>query len=180
MLALAVPAHAVADLDERVERTDYDVALDAGDGLLQALDRASPIRQGGSVFHGETRWGVQWAIRWWERPDGRCRLTHVVATLKATVTLPRRVGGAPALQRRFDLYRSALHGHEERHLRIGRDAAAAIEGRIGALPEAASCAALTAAADGVGRGALADYRRVERDYDAATGHGRTEGAWIER
>lgn len=179
-LAACAPGVVLAELQSRIERTGYDVVLDADADLLRALDRASPVRRGGAVFHGVTEWDVRWTIRWWERPDGRCRITHVVSTLTATITLPRRIGGQPAVQQRFDVYLAALRGHEERHLRIGQDAAAAVERRIGALPETASCATLASMADDAGHGALADYGRVERDYDAATGHGRTEGAWLER
>jgi predicted secreted Zn-dependent protease len=71
----------------------------------------------------------------------------------------------------FDELLTSLRSHELGHYRIAQEAAAAIDSRLGALPEMADCRTLTSTADGIGSRILAEYREKELQYDAATDHG---------
>lgn len=172
-------APARAEVTEQLSETRYPADASQASSLGRALNAASPIRENGQIYHGYTTWRVNWRFWWDERPDGRCKITRVATDLTGTIQLPVLTGASAALQARFGTYLSALRTHELGHFQIGRDAAAAIDRRILALGERASCPALASEANALAERTLAEHRRREQDYDSRTGHGKTQGAWLE-
>ena len=169
-------AEVVEDLDWR-----YCTATHRrGDTLLEALNRASPIREDDSVYHGYTRWNVRWNYRWWREPNGRCRITSVTTTASGEITLPELETTEPRIQQRFDTYLENLRTHELGHFAFGQRAAQKIDRGILGLPEHSSCPELEARANALGHEILNAAIAEERAYDKRTGHGRTQGAYLER
>lgn len=85
-----------------------------------------------------------------------------------------------ALQKsQFERFITALNVHELGHYNLGKEAATVIGARILALPEMSRCEVLETAANNLGEQILNEYRERERQYDAATEHGKTQGAWLE-
>ena len=175
--ALALSTHpAWAEVSESLQYRYYTVSPQANEALWQALDRASPIREHGKVFRGDTRWQVVWDLRWAQSPSGRCALTRVQTKLSATITLPQ-IGGAwdANARARFARYVSALRQHELGHVDSGREAARAVDLRLSAFPAMPSCHALEQAANAAGFALLRQARQRDLAYDQNTGHGRSEG-----
>lgn len=169
---------AQAEIVERIDYRYYAVDATADRPLYAALDAASPIRQNGRVFHGFTRWELNWRYRWDARGDGRCRITQISVKLDATVDLPQLRSGTDRQGTAFATYLKALREHELGHVQIGREAAQAVERRISILPEMASCATLEQTANQTGYRTLAEFGDRDRQYDLTTGHGKTQGAWL--
>ena len=181
-LAALCTVAACAQAAVREEHTErpYAVHAQPEQSLRQALDAASPITQGGQRrFHGYTRWNVRWSFRWWREASGRCRITEVTTRLASEVQLPELRDGTPAQRQAFDRYLAALSRHEQGHVRIGQEAARAIDQGIAALPEAPDCDALERDANALGHRLLDAHTERERQYDQTTGHGATQGARVD-
>lgn len=167
-------------LDDQGPSYSYYVATAVPDRSLQSiLNAASPIHKDGKVYFGNTDWHVQWNMWWSEGAGGSCRITRAKARISATIVLPKLVNATVVQQNRFDTLAAALRVHELGHYAIGKKAAADIERGILAMAPMDTCAALKAAADELAVETLDQYRAVERQYDADTDHGRTQGAWLE-
>lgn len=177
LLTLAASS-ALAEVSESLAYRDYSVAPHPAESLLFALNRASPIRENGRTFHGYTEWQVSWRFRWHQEPSGRCAITSARTQVTGSIQLPQLKGGTAAQKTAFERYLPALREHELGHYRIGRDAAAHIDREILQLPPMHNCRALEQAANDGAYRTLARFQQQERDYDASTGHGRTQGAWL--
>lgn len=153
--------------------------LNPSRSLKMTLNEASPIRENGEVFHGHTKWYVEWRFQWAEKPDGSCKISNVSTNVSASITLPR-LDEAPSEQRQlFDNFLSALRLHELGHFNIGKGAATAVHVGILNLPEMLSCKELETAANELGNRILDEHRMQEIQYDESTSHGKTQGAWLE-
>jgi predicted secreted Zn-dependent protease len=100
--------------------------------------------------------------------------------LDLVMTLPRwsPPPGTPAdLVSRWERYVAALRVHEEGHLEHGRGAERELRSWSAAFV-APDCAALDQALSQRFAGILADYQARDREYDARTEHGRSQGAWL--
>jgi predicted secreted Zn-dependent protease len=177
---LAITRTSSAEVNESLVYTYYIANADPTRSLLSILNASSPIRQNGQVFHAHTSWYVDWNFRWFENPDGRCRITKVTTGLTGSISLPRLVDATPMQGRQFDIYLSTLRVHELGHYGIGKEAAAAIDRKILSLPEMPSCKALESAANDLGYRTLNEYKEKEVRYDASTAHGKSQGAWLDR
>ena len=171
---------AKAAVSENLQYSYYTANAEPGRSLLGAMNMATPIRQNGEVFHGFTRWDVRWNFRWFESANGRCRITDTTTSLSATITLPKLTGADRDQAAVFEPFVTALRAHELGHYAIGKEAASTVDFRIRNLPEMASCPALESAANQTGHATLEEFRQRELRYDATTGHGRTQGAVMER
>lgn len=172
-------ACAQAAVRDEVRYQFYEVRLRSGERVYQALNRSSPIRSEGKVFFGYTTWNVHWNYRWWRAEDGRCKITENTVQVSSLIQLPQIQGDLGSLQGRYDRAFAALKLHEQGHADIGRAVAQEIDSFILSLPEKASCAQLEHAANSGAQDILARSKGRDRDYDARTGHGKTQGAWFD-
>lgn len=175
---LAITPPLGAEVNERLAYADYTVPADPL-SLADALNTASPHRQDGQIHHAYTTWYVRWRFRWREGADGRCRITGVTTELSGTISLPRLVGADAAQQARFERYLEALREHELGHYANGREAALAIDAGIQALPAMPNCKTLASTANALGYRTVNEHKARDAQYDASTGHGRTQGAWLQ-
>lgn len=169
-----------AEVRDQLATTEYAVTGNPSVSLLQLLDAASPIRENGKSFHGYTKWYVSWRYRWNENADGGCRISSVTTQVEGRMTLPRLVGGSAEQRLRFDTYLAALRKHELGHYTIAQQAGREIDAKILALPPMRNCASLESAANHLGHRLLNQHLAREKQYDATTEHGKTQGAWLER
>lgn len=177
LACLALPAQ--AQVYEQLRYQHYDAQVASGESLSRALNAVSPVRQNGQVYHAYTQWRVQWNLWWREERDGRCRLSLVHTLLNAEITLPRLSGGDTQQRQRFEQYLSALQQHELGHYQIGQSAATEIDSTLLSLPEYTSCSELQQQANQQANAILQRHIEQERDYNQNTGHGRSQGAWLE-
>lgn len=176
MAALMAPSQAHVTEQSTVLR--YPVRVQPSQTLAQALNAATPIRENGQVYHGHTKWWVNWHFRWFRQASGRCAITSVSVDLSTQIQAPELLQASAADRVRFDQYLPKLMQHEAGHRDNGRAAAAEVDRRIAQLPEMSSCAQLETAANEAGHRVVREYNERDRQYDAATGHGKTQGAWL--
>ena len=176
LFVLSVCQTAGATVNEHLDFQYYTAQADPNRSLRNILNDASPIRENGALMHGHTSWHVRWRFRWHESPGGRCRMTEVNTDLTAEIKLPRIVNATAKQEDQFNRYVAALRVHEMGHYEHGRQAAMDIDRAILSLPEMGSCQALGAAANDVGYSILRQHADQDVQYDAATSHGRTQGA----
>ncbi len=163
---------------EQIDYQTYWAKHRSGGSLRQALNDKSPIRFDGKVFHGYTKWHIEWYLRWWQESDGRCRISDNKTRLFAEITLPSLTTRDKQAKAEFNRYLNALRTHELGHVEIGRDYAEQIDQAILSLPEMASCSALEAAANRLGRQLIEQAIRAEKEMDRITAYGSTQGALL--
>jgi predicted secreted Zn-dependent protease len=167
-----------AQVSESLDYLYYTANADSRYSLLSVLNKASPIKINNRTFHGLTKWNVKWNYRWFEQPDGRCKITKVTTKYTSSIQLPELTGADSTQEQAFNTYLTALRTHELGHYDIGKQAADIIDSGIASLPEMSSCKEIETAANGLGYQTLDEYRAKEKQYDADTGHGKTQGAWL--
>lgn len=178
-LALLACAGARAEVSENLNTTYYEVSVQPGRPLAPQIHAATPIREGGRTFFGHTDWNVQWRWTWDRDSAGTCRFTRVTVTLRSTITLPRLRGASAQQAAAFERFLPALREHENGHQRTAQEAARAIDSELRNFPAQRDCATLEAQANALGERLLERYRDKERQYDRDTGHGKTQGAWLD-
>ena len=177
---LAMAGSLKADVDEHLKYTYYVANADPSLSLLSILDTASPIREDGRIFHAYTTWNVKWDFRWFEQPNGRCKITKVSSNLTGNIQLPRLFGASSLQKGQFNQYLSALRIHELGHYKLGKEAAADIDREILALPEKPNCRILAKTANDLANQVISEYKEKGIQYDALTDYGRSQGAWLDR
>lgn len=168
----------LADVQSKLDWQHYPVRINQAETLAQALDRSSPIRSRGLVYHATTDWQVQWRF-WWQNANEGCVIKRVRTEVSVQIQLPQLVAGTAAQQTEFADYLDALTLHEAGHQQLALDAAEAIDLALQQFPVAGSCAALETDANALGQQLLQRFREREYDYDRRTNHGQTQGAWME-
>lgn len=143
--------------------------------LIADLRKRAP-----SGFHGFANWSVDY--RYHFQPDGgRCRVTSVRTAIKGRVLVPQWVdaaGAPPALRADWERYEAALIVHEEGHIAHGQSLVRALQRELEAL-SAARCDELKQQADTLAKRLIEQHKELDRQYDARTRHGATQGARFE-
>lgn len=180
LLSFVFCTQAVAGVTEKHTTQNYEVVQEAGTSLLDAINKASKIRQDGKTFHGHTTWYVAWNFRWNTLSSGQCVITSVNTTVSTNIILPTLRRDANADLQRFDPYIAALTRHEEGHKQFGIDAAKEVDQAILSLEPRANCKQLEIDANNTGRRILERFKALEVEYDKTTKHGCTQGACLRR
>jgi len=178
LFCLAASSASSAKVSESLGYTHYEAKAAPGLSLAAILNQSSPYRPDGQVFHSSTSWNVDWKFQQSARRNGRCRIVGVATHLTGTIDLPRLIGAEARMAEQFEDYLAALRFHELGHYAIGKQAAVAVDSRLRSLPEMADCRALESAARTLGARILQEYEAKGLEYDAKTGHGKTQGAWL--
>ncbi len=180
LLCLLGSAPLLAQAPPRIKELSYSVDLADATDLRSALSDASPIREQGTVFHGYTRWFVRWRT-FWRADDGLCRMQRVSTEVDIEFTLPNatRLPRDRATRQRYTTYLNALRAHEQAHADFATQAARQIEQALMTVPPQADCEQLSAAANTRGHAIIEQTRALERAYDDRTGHGRSQGAFLD-
>ena len=160
----------------RVTVETYNVTGDtAGDVLVSML--AGGPQPGDDVFFGLTT--AETHLRYDTTPvAGGCVLADVSVDLTLTIMLPAWSPTSPPdaqLVRDWGGFRRALADHEDRHRQIAEAGAQRLARALAGLRRD-SCPATKAEARRRVQRIEADVSAAQRQYDAETGHGRTEGA----
>lgn len=173
------PAAPCADVPfpEDVTADYYDISGGSSTQLRREMDAKGPVTDG-KRNDAYTHWHVDWRYPFQKSAAG-CTTGPATITLKTSYQFPRWTGepsGDAELRRRWHCYQGALLTHEDGHRVHGRDAAAEIEAKLPTLPPRRTCDEMDAAANAEGQRILQHYRDLDREYDAKTNHGATQGA----
>ena len=159
-----------------VEKVYYDVEGETPAALAAQLGRHGP-RVRGERYFGLTEWEVHAEYHWDQRPDG-CRIEGLRVRASVQTHMPRwrrATAASESLSGAWKRFLSALDWHEHGHRVLAEDAAETIRKRLRTL-RAPTCPRVEARAYGELIDVLNEYEQYNRDYDAATDHGRSQGA----
>lgn len=169
-----------AEVNSEVKYRYYTAQGDDNKTLREVLNSVTPITENNRRYHGYTKWYVKWRYRWHKQADGRCKITSVNTSITGDILLPKLENANAQQTERFNRYIAALREHELGHYNLGKEAGIKIDDYISTMPEMSSCAELEQTANDFGYQTLDEYRAIEKQYDADTQHGKTQGAWLER
>ena len=144
-----------------------------GGAQIEYYDVQAP---GGHLGHAT--WYVSYTYRSRSAPGGGCAVESVATKLDLKVRLPRwsqPAGASSELTARWDRYMDALQVHENGHLQTGRDLESNFK-RTASGISASDCSALDGALRASFDSLLRQATQRDKDYDAQTGHGATQGA----
>jgi predicted secreted Zn-dependent protease len=155
-----------------VEMNYYDIQGKDHASLIGALNAANS-----DGFHASAGWSL--GYEWKPRPQpGGCGIGGFNTTLKMRMRFPRwtpPADAAPDIIARWQRYAAALRVHEDGHLDHGRSAERELKAVVPAMT-APDCGALDQALRARFNQVVEDYRKRDKEYDAQTGHGKTQGA----
>jgi predicted secreted Zn-dependent protease len=159
-------------LDLQVNVVHYDV---------RGLDYPSLVRSlranGPQGFHGLARWSVTFDNSMEPRGED-CAISAVRVRVTGEILMPRWVDAAAApldLQRRWSDHYAALQRHEDGHIQHGRELALLVKERLMGLGVMA-CDRLKALARDESQRLYENLKARDKEYDARTNHGATQGA----
>ena len=161
------------------QSSGYEVVGNTLQEVRESMNARGPVGEDGVGYHGDLKWQLEWAYQF--APKGRlCGLDAVKVKLKATMKLPAWKqpddGVSEDLVREWDRYITALRHHEDGHYETAVAAADEIKQRLSKLRGRTDCAAVGKDADAQAQEILEEFRAKDRDYDATTHHGITQGA----
>lgn len=166
---------------EPVLRTGYDyypVSSPTSRELPASLNRATPIRQNGAPFHGYTESRIRWRF-WWKEENRSCSIVRVEVLVDITFTLPRLEDSPAEVHEVWKRWYPKLVDHENGHRNNALAAARRLEEGIRRLPANPDCRALERRANALGNEVIDELAGIDREYDARTNHGETDGASIQ-
>lgn len=179
VLSFAAPAAAEIRINEKT--VYYDIAGSTPEALVAEMESRVPTSPfGRSGYFAFTTWRVEWYYSL--AHDGRaCRLEDTRVSVDITYTMPRwldRAGARRRLINYWDEFEQSLWTHERGHGDIGVEVAREVDAALGRFGARATCEALQQDANARASAVIENSTR-DRDYDARTGHGRTQGAYFD-
>ena len=149
--------------------TYYDITGSSADELRTELDRFGPIGYDGYKGDATTQWFIRW--NWPGYGESSCDLSQATVSYEIEVILPRWSppdNVQPDLVTQWTAYLHALIEHEKGHVEYVVDRHATVLAAI----KNATCES----ADEAAARALQAIRQHDIEYDAATDHGKSQGA----
>lgn len=159
-------------LDLQVSVVHYDVRGQDYPAVVRSLRANGP-----KGFHGLAKWSVAFDNSMEQRGDD-CAISAVRVLVTGEILMPRWVDAAAApldLQRRWSDHYAALQRHEDGHIQHGRELALLVKERLMGLGVMA-CDRLAALARDESQRLYENLKARDREYDARTNHGATQGA----
>jgi len=154
----------------------YDIDGASAGALRDQIHRLGPKDESGKSQDALTVWSLEWAYSTAPQ-DAGCALKDVRVTLNVSVTLPRWTPPATAsaqLRQSWQTYLQNVKRHEAGHRAIAEGNARDLTAALVAL-RGPTCDQVWSEASRTAEKIVADGRATNRDYDARTKHGQTQG-----
>lgn len=160
----------------------YDITGRTAKDLLTQMRSVGPADRGdgNQHFFAHTDWHVHWHYTY-RRAGQTCAMASVSVDLDVQYIYPRwknQNEGDAATRAKWAALMTGVQIHEPGHAQHGLDAARDIERTLASLPSQPTCDALGALANAWGDGIIRKYDQIDVEYDRATDHGRTQGAYL--
>lgn len=166
-------AHADPVIKEKI--TTYTVS-GATPREVRADINAKRNAAAGGGYDSINRWNTHWRFQTQTTGTG-CIVASVTVTLDIEIVIPQLSESAPAdVRRRFDTYIERLMVHERGHSTNSVAAANQIEPALLGMAPAPTCREMARAANQLANDILEKQKTIDKDYDARTRHGATQGA----
>jgi len=151
----------------------------ANETLKVSLNKASPIKYKGKVYHAHTDWKVKWAYTW-KKKWFKCTLDKYQVATHIEYTFPKIKDGQKTsqLKKQFLQYKNKLELHEKGHANMGILAAKEVEEAIAKISSAKNCDQLKKKIEKSAMQIVKAYKQKDDKYDLKTKHGRTQGAYL--
>jgi len=154
----------------------YDIGGEESFELRAQMDALGPQDDDGARHDAYTKWFVRWFYDYDRSVETQCKLTNVRATVEVKMTMPRWTSESGELATRWQQYLAALRTHENGHVQNAVDAARFIIVDLQQQPPSPDCDSAAQLANAKGNEELELARARDREYDAETNHGATQGA----
>jgi len=174
----SLPLAAIAETETRLNNVYYMVEGNTAKDIWADILAKTPVQQNGKQYAAHTKWNVNWQF-WWLDNGNSCEISRVTTRLEVTYTLPRLKQTSSitdSVVAHWDKYYAALFDHELGHKDLGSRAAIEIDNQISNMTPRGSCEQLESDANAIGKSVIAEYIRIEKDYDRTTNHGLKTGA----
>jgi predicted secreted Zn-dependent protease len=155
----------------------YEVAPTSKGDLLDTLNRTSPIRENGDVFHGYTKYEINWRF-WWKFNNDQCAFTKVETTLKLKYTMPQLKSSKSDVKVVWSNWYPNLEIHEKGHGKLAIDTAYKIDKKLLSIDPKANCNILEKAGNKLAHKLMGELKKASKQYDIKTNHGETQNAWL--
>ena len=132
----------------------------------------------GKKYDAVTTWNVNWDYGYDNAPQS-CAADSFRVTIEILFRYPkwaRTHDASPQLVEKWDQYMKNLTVHENGHRDIAVQAAEKLSRAVAALPPASTCVELDRRVRALYRARMAKLDQDQREYDATTNHGVTQGA----
>ena len=172
----AAPAIADVNVDDRIAFYRVE-GSNTRELWAQIHQFGPPDADTGKRYAAYTKWHVVWTYRFRSNSTG-CRLEDIAVSDSTVTTLPQWVNEDrmdASLRSRWDQFVAKLREHEAGHRQNGLLAAQAVRDILANAPPQPDCHALDAQASAAAHDAIRRSNQADRDYDARTEHGVTQG-----
>jgi predicted secreted Zn-dependent protease len=162
-----------------VKQAPYDVQGNSVAALVAEKDAKGPMDDG-KRFFAKTEWNLHWNYRYAAR-GGAFVITTLFVTAEITYRMPRRIPPPTEPDRvaaQWAQFMEALTKHEEGHAQNAIEHGKALYGALRAHGPFVSMQALKDFIQAEGDQCIAETREADKQYDARTGHGATQGATL--
>lgn len=132
----------------------------------------------GKKYDSVASWKVKWDYGY-DRAPGTCSVDSFKVTVAISFRFPKwsRPDDAPQkLVDKWDSYMKNLVTHENGHRDMAVEAAAELSSAVANLPTAPTCAEIDRQVQKLSSARLMKLKEDEKEYDAVTNHGVTQGA----
>jgi predicted secreted Zn-dependent protease len=170
-------AAAAGDVVESFEVQPYIVSGATITQLRTALRALRPAAGDGARFDAITRWEIKYRYHFDPDAIGGCGPAGAQVHLEMHMEFPTLGGDVPPQTRiAIESYLTALRVHENGHVRIDREIAAAVVEAVRGTPPQPSCERLREAVRAAAGRVVEEGHSRNREYDARTRHGATQRA----
>lgn len=154
----------------------YPVSTNTLKTLVSDVDRASPIRQNGNIYHGYTDSKLSWDFIW-EQQKEYCAVISSNVKVEITITLPKLTNNQrPEIIQVWEKWYPELLNHELNHKQHAINIGEELETAISKFYQKGTCIELEKTINETGYTLIKKLQELGREYDLLTNHGETEGA----
>lgn len=155
----------------------YEINGDDANQLRREMSRNGIKWDDGKTYDALTTWNIKWDYDY-KRTESGCSVDALKTTVNIVFRYPKwtqKDSPSQPLLTRWNNYMTNLIAHENGHRDMAIEQTADFA-RIVAELSASSCAELDRKVEALGTERMAKLNADERDYDAVTVHGTTQGA----
>lgn len=181
LLALAPLAQAAEPVGATVREQHYLVFGRTIDAIQRSIAERTPVRNAWGAFAGNTKTHYKATYRLVPVGQSGCALTNAAVRAESVVTLPQLAPGTlpPAVAAEWRRYYLALRSHEYLHVASAREAARITQQWLAGLEIGGPCHAARPRVRAAIEVQIRSLDERDRQLDAVTDHGRSQGAWLD-
>ena len=178
---LAFLAQAAEAAGSTVREQYYTVYGQTVADIQRSIFERTPMRNARGAFAGNTKSNFRTTYRLIALPQQGCTVANAVVKVESVVTLPQLAPAvrSPAVETEWRRYYAALRAHEYLHVQNGEESARTAQQWLAGVKTRWSCAEAKPQVSAAIRSFLLRLDERDQQMDAATEHGRSQGAWLD-